>query len=111
MGLDIKRSEVKSVNRTLQAIEAAELADDGVYPVKADDNTTDFYSKDNIKKKSVSVNGLNTVTTEFDETGEKELKIITDMKGFGRVTEDLSNPKVQTITYEGEKLIAKMAVL
>ncbi len=107
MGLDIKRSEVKSVNRTLQAIEAAELADDGVYPVKADDNTTDFYSKDNIKKKSVSVNGLNTVTTEFDETGEKELKIITDMKGFGRVTEDLSNPKVQTITYEGEKLIAK----
>lgn len=107
MGLDIKRSEVKSVNRTLQAIEAAELADDGTYPVKADDNTTDFYSKDNIKKKSVSVNGLNTVTTEFDETGEKELKIITDMKGFGRITEDLTNPKLQSITYEGEKLIAK----
>lgn len=107
MGLDIKRSEVKSVNRTLQAIEAAELADDGTYPVKADDNTTDFYSKDNIKKKSVSVNGLNTVTTEFDETGKKELKIITDMKGFGRITEDLTNPKLQSITYEGEKLIAK----
>lgn len=107
MGLDIKRSEVKSVNRTLQAIEAAELADDGTYPVKADDNTTDFYSKDNIKKKSVSVNGLNTVTTEFDETGKKELKIITDMKGFGRITEDLTNSKLQSITYEGEKLIAK----
>ena len=104
MGLDIKRRDVKAINSTLNQIKETELADDGSYPVIVDDNTTDFYSKDKQKLKSVVKNGANTVTTDF--SNGKEIRITTDMPGLGKKIEDLSNPEVQTVTYQGENLIA-----
>ncbi|MFQ8626104.1 MAG: hypothetical protein ACLSA2_06355 [Candidatus Gastranaerophilaceae bacterium] len=45
MGLDIKRSDVKAVNHTLNEIAATELADDGSYPVKINESRTGFIQK------------------------------------------------------------------
>lgn len=107
MGLDIKRSDVKAINRTLQAIQESELAEDGAYPVKVDENTTDFYTKNNVRAMSVKQNGANTQITEYDETGEKVLKITRDMKGLGRVVDDFTEPGKQVTTYEGDLLLSK----
>ena len=107
MGLDLSRSERKSVNKALQKIMETELSSEGSYPVQVDENTTDFYNKDNVKTKSVVVRGNNTYTTELASDGQTVIKTINDEPGFGRITKDYSEPGAVTVTYEGDKLIAK----
>ncbi len=130
MGLDIKRSDVKAVNNILNEITATELADDGSYPVKINENRTEIYSKDKQlqyalerqgdnkvnyfdkdgnKTRSIEQNGTNTTTTYF-ENGQPKT-IVEEQKDFGvTTTEILHNAdeiNSRVITYSGEKLLGK----
>lgn len=130
MGLDIKRSDVKAVNHTLNEIAATELADDGSYPVKINENRTEVYSKDKQlkfaielegdnkvnyfdkdgnKTRSVEQNGNNTTTTYF--SSGKPKTIIEEQKDFGVTTTEIvyndNGTSNRVITYSGEKLLGK----
>lgn len=131
MGLDIKRSDVKAVNNTLNEIAATELADDGTYPVRVNDNRTEVYSKDKQlqyamerdgdnkinyfdkdgnKTRSVEHNGTNTTTTYFNNGKPKT--IVDEQKDFGTTTteivySDKDGTTNKVITYSGEKLLGK----
>ena len=108
MGLDLKRSEARAVNKALQSIMDTELSEDGAYPVKVDDNTTDFYTKDNIRRMSASFNGGNTTITEYDDTGNRPVIITQKFGDYGTRIDDFSDPqKIQTTTYDGDALIAR----
>ncbi len=130
MGLDIKRSDVKAVNHTLNEIAATELADDGSYPVKINESRTEVYSKDKQlkfaielegdnkvnyfdkdgnKTRSVEQNGNNTTTTYF--SSGKPKTIIEEQKDFGVTTTEIvyndNGTSNRVITYSGEKLLGK----